>query len=252
MAALNFPTSPATNQIYTANGKSWRWDGTAWKSYNTLSISGGGTGLTSITTGNAFLSSNSAGTALTYRTFTAGSGMQITVSANDVTFAATGASTGTVTGTGTSGYIVAWTASGTALTNSLINQVGTVVNVNGSIKATTKSFKIDHPLDPKNKYLEHGSLEGPEHGIYQRGTASGYKEVEVLMPDYFVALCEDNYSIQITSRINAHLYVSKSNKNGFKVKRIGGLIFSNQYIEFDYFIVGERKDVKIELIQSKK
>ena len=23
MAALNFPTSPVTNQIYTANGKSW-------------------------------------------------------------------------------------------------------------------------------------------------------------------------------------------------------------------------------------
>ena len=71
MAALNIPTSPALNQIYTANGKSWKWDGTAWKSFNTLSTSGGGTGLTSIISGNAFLSSNSAGTALTYRTFTA-------------------------------------------------------------------------------------------------------------------------------------------------------------------------------------
>jgi hypothetical protein len=36
MAALNFPTSPALNQIYTANGKSWRWDGTAWKTNNIL------------------------------------------------------------------------------------------------------------------------------------------------------------------------------------------------------------------------
>ena len=152
MAALNFPSSPVTNQIYTANGKSWRWDGTTWKTYNTLSIAGGGTGLTSITTGNAFLSSNSAGTALTYRTFTAGSGMQITVSSNDVTFAATGVTSGTVTGTGTSGYFPIWTSSGTALTDSIVNQFGSTVIVDGQIKAITKSFKIDHPLDPKNKY----------------------------------------------------------------------------------------------------
>jgi hypothetical protein len=251
MAALNFPTSPVTNQIYTANGKSWRWDGTAWKSFNTIGITGGGTGLTSINTGNAILSSNSAGTALTYRTFTAGSGMQITFSANDVTFAATGVTAGTVTGTGTSGYVPIWTSSGTALTDSIMSQTSTVITVSGSIKATTKSFKIDHPLDPKNSYLEHGSLEGPEHGIYQRGRASGYKEVEVLLPDYFIALSEENYSILITPRINAHLYVSNSNKTCFKVKRIGGSIFSKQYIEFDYFVVAERKDVKIELIQSK-
>lgn len=252
MAALNFPTSPVLNQIYSANGKSWRWDGTAWKSFNTIGISAGGTGLTSIIAGNAFLSSNSAGTALTYRTFTAGSGMQITVSASDVTFAATGVTSGTVTGTGTSGYVPIWTASGTALTDSIINQYGSMVIVSGSIKAVTKSFKIDHPLDPKNSFLEHGSLEGPEHGIYQRGTASGHKEVEVLLPDYFMALGEDSYSILITPKVNAHLYVSESSKKGFKVKRIGGFIFSNQYIEFDYFVVAERKDVKIELIQSKK
>ena len=71
------------------------------------------------------------------------------------------------------------------------------------------------------------------------------------MPDYFMALGEDSYSIQITPRVNANLYISESNGKGFKVKRIGGFIFSNQYIEFDYFVVAERKDVKIELIQSK-
>lgn len=36
MAALNFPTSPTLNQIYTFNGKSWRWDGTAWKTNNII------------------------------------------------------------------------------------------------------------------------------------------------------------------------------------------------------------------------
>jgi len=44
MAALNFPPSPSTNQIYTANGKSWRFDGTSWKTYYILNVQGGGTG----------------------------------------------------------------------------------------------------------------------------------------------------------------------------------------------------------------
>ena len=48
MAALNFPSSPFTNEIYTANGKSWRWDGTSWKTFFTLGADSGGTGLTGI------------------------------------------------------------------------------------------------------------------------------------------------------------------------------------------------------------
>ena len=27
---LNFPNSPALNDIYTLNDKSWKWDGVAW------------------------------------------------------------------------------------------------------------------------------------------------------------------------------------------------------------------------------
>ena len=30
MANLNFPNTPTLNQIYTANGSSWKWDGTSW------------------------------------------------------------------------------------------------------------------------------------------------------------------------------------------------------------------------------
>ena len=53
MAALDFPASPTLNQIYTANGKSWIWDGTAWNPYgggiSTLPIANGGTGQTTQT-----------------------------------------------------------------------------------------------------------------------------------------------------------------------------------------------------------
>ena len=241
--ALNFPTSPATNQIFSDNGKTWKYDGNAWRTLNVAGIANGGTALTNINAGNAFLSSNSAGTALTYRAFLAGSGVTFSIDASSVTISSSG--TGFVTGTGTSAYLPLWTAGGMSLTDSIVQQSGNIVIVNGSIKAQTKSFKIPHPLDPKNKFLEHGSLEGPEHGIYQRGRASGNKIVRVDLPKYFKALSEEEITVHITPRIPQPLYVSKSNSEYFEVKRVNRQILSNEYIEFDYFVIGERTDIKL-------
>jgi hypothetical protein len=244
--ALDFPTSPSTNQIFTSNGKTWKYDGTAWRTLNVTGITGGGTGLTAINAGNAFLSSNSAGTALTYRTFLAGSGVTLSFNASSITFTASG----TLSGTGTSAYVPLWTDGGTSLTDSIMQQSGNTVVVAGSIKAQTKSFKIQHPLDP-NKYLEHGSLEGPEHGIYQRGRASGKGTVQVDLPDYFEALSENDISVHITSRIPNNLYVSESNSKFFKVKRVNSIFLRNEYIEFDYFVIGERTDIKLIIEQPR-
>ena len=33
MAAITFPASPYTNQIFTVGSKSWQWDGTLWNAY---------------------------------------------------------------------------------------------------------------------------------------------------------------------------------------------------------------------------
>ena len=30
MAALDFPASPSVDDLYTANGSTWKWDGTSW------------------------------------------------------------------------------------------------------------------------------------------------------------------------------------------------------------------------------
>ena len=35
--ALDFPTSPALNEIYSYGGRSWKWNGTAWDVYSTTS-----------------------------------------------------------------------------------------------------------------------------------------------------------------------------------------------------------------------
>jgi hypothetical protein len=34
MAAIDFPSSPITNQIYSINNKTWKWNGTSWTSLN--------------------------------------------------------------------------------------------------------------------------------------------------------------------------------------------------------------------------
>jgi hypothetical protein len=63
-----------------------------------------------------------------------------------------------------------------------------VCDVTGTLSATTKTFKIPHPLDA-TRNLIHACLEGPENGVYYRGEAElvdGRAIVE--LPDYFEAL----------------------------------------------------------------
>lgn len=38
MPALDFPNSPALNQIHTENGRSFRWDGVSWNAIDTTVI----------------------------------------------------------------------------------------------------------------------------------------------------------------------------------------------------------------------
>lgn len=245
--AINFPSGPSTNQVYSENGKTWRYDGTAWRTQNVTAITAGGTGLTSIGASNALLSSNSGASGLVYRTLIAGSGISFTIGAGDITFT----SSGNLSGSGTSAFVPLFNSGGTELTDSVMQQFGTTIIVGGSIKAQTKSFKISHPLYPEKMYLEHGSLEGPEHGIYQRGRASGIEKVTVKLPDYFQALSENEITVHITSRVKDTLFVSKSNSSEFVVQRVRRELLRKQYIEFDYFVVGERTDIKLIVEQPK-
>jgi len=156
-----------------------------------------------------------------------------------------------VGGSGTSAYVPIWTSSGANLTNSIMQQFESTMIISGQLKAITKSFKIDHPIYPEKMYLEHGSLEGPEHGAYQRGTGKGINKVIIDLPDYWPALVEDNYTIHITSKCKHNLYVYSQSPNNFEIRRIGNSILRREYIEFDYFIIGERKDIKIIIEQNK-
>ena len=257
MAALNFPSSPSIGSTHIANGKTWTWDGTAWKSTTKIQLDGqvagilptqnGGTGLSSVGSANTLLGIVGAGTTLEYKALTSGSGITITYSSGIINFDTTGSSM--VSGSGSTGTIALFQDDNT-ISDSLITQSGTMVQVAGSFKALTKSFKIPHPMDPSNKILEHGSLEGPEHGAYQRGTSSGIGDVSVVLPDYWSYLVENSYSVHLTSRGNYNLYIKDQESEYFTVAKVGEI--DNTVISFDYLVIGERKDTKIEVIQYKK
>jgi hypothetical protein len=75
------------------------------------------------------------------------------------------------------------------------------VHVTGNLSASgTKSFKIDHPLDPENMYLYHFALESPEvRNVYDGvATLDAKGEATVPLPDYFAALNTGDYRYQLT------------------------------------------------------
>jgi hypothetical protein len=103
------------------------------------------------------------------------------------------------------------------------------VNVNGTFTAGDKKFKIDHPLDPANKYLYHTSVESSEMmNIYTGNvTTDGSGLATVQLPDWFEALNTD-FRYQLTaigqfaqaivaSEISQHQFSIRTDKPNVKV-----------------------------------
>ena len=132
---------------------------------------------------------------------------------------------------------IAWTV----LANNGYMGIGTTsptynLQVNGSFGATTKSFNIEHPTKP-NKRLVHGSLEGPEHGVYIRGRS----EINIVeLPDYWSGLVdEETVTVQLTAIGKyQNLYVEKIENNKVFIKSS-----SKSKLNYFYTINAERKDV---------
>jgi hypothetical protein len=164
--------------------------------------------------------------------------------------------TGAVTLTATSGTL-ALAATGvniiTASTNGSehlrINGTGNVgigtttpgykLEVNGSFAATSKSFLIPHPTK-EGKKLRHGSLEGPEHGVYVRGKING---TVIELPEYWTALVDpDSITVQLTAIGKGQkLYVEDIRDNKVYIGNDG--VFSGVPNCF-YLIQAERVDIE--------
>jgi len=134
------------------------------------------------------------------------------------------------------GIIVQGAASQTASLQEWRNSAGTVltkVDNLGNFTAISKSFDIIHPTK-ENMRLRYGSLEGPENGVYIRGTA----ESNIIeLPEYWTGLVhEDSITASLTAVGSAqNIYVEKIENNKIY---IGG------NLEKAFFTVyGERKDI---------
>ncbi len=100
-----------------------------------------------------------------------------------------------------------------------------VVGLNASVEANafavfaagksgasgTKSFQIDHPLDPANKTLTHYSAEGPEPYLMYRGNVvlDGSGEADVELPAYFDAINRDVHYQLTAIGAPAVLYIAE-------------------------------------------
>lgn len=142
----------------------------------------------------------------TYHTNSNGSGGAFSGYHGSFSYSTVGNGTGVI-GVGNNGtYYLMTNGSGGAFTGTLTGVAGWSTNSggygvygramgggygvfsHGNFGATgSKSFVIDHPLDPENKILKHYSIESPEVLNMYRGNAilSDIGEAKVILPNYF-------------------------------------------------------------------
>jgi len=116
--------------------------------------------------------------------------------------------------------------------------IGTL-DVTNSLTKPFGSFKIDHPLDPANKYLYHSFVESPDMKNIYDGVAALDEngEAVVTLPDWFEALNRD-FRYQLTSiGAFASVYIAEEIQNN-RFKIAGG----KPGIKVSWQITGIRQD----------
>lgn len=128
-------------------------------------------------------------------------------------------------------------------------QSNTDVDFAGTISATAKFFKIQHP-DPDSQYktLQYGSLESPYNGVRLTGCGKLKKgECKIILPSYMKYLIhEEDINIQLTNKGHHKiLYIDSIDldSNSFIVK--GYRSKTGGPYEFYWSFTGIRKDVPL-------
>jgi hypothetical protein len=96
-------------------------------------------------------------------------------------------------------------------------QVNGDLAVTGTISKGGGTFRIDHPLDPANKYLLHSFVESPDMLNVYSGTVTtdGDGHATVELPRYFAALNRDvRYQLTVIGATFAQAIVSREVKGG--------------------------------------
>jgi hypothetical protein len=120
------------------------------------------------------------------------------------------------------------------------------VTANGDLSAASKSFLIPHKQKP-GFMLRHGSLEGPEHGVYHRGKLQDSNIIE--LPEYWEWLVDENtITVQLTPIGKHQKYLIKNiSTNQIEISNE----IENENINCFYIIHGERKDIDKMIVDEK-
>lgn len=99
-------------------------------------------------------------------------------------------------------------------------QVGGDAAVTGNLSKGGGSFRIDHPLDPANRILQHSFVESPDMlNVYAgRARADGTGAATVTLAPWFAALNRDlRYQLTPVRRAMPDLHVSAERSDGFSI-----------------------------------
>jgi hypothetical protein len=86
------------------------------------------------------------------------------------------------------------------------------VKITGNLEKAGGSFKIDHPLDPANKYLCHSFVESPDMKNVYDGVVvlDGKGEAQIELPDWFGILNKDfRYQLTAIGAPGPNLYIAE-------------------------------------------
>lgn len=113
------------------------------------------------------------------------------------------------------------------------------VNIIGTLSKSGGSFKIDHPLDPERKYLQHSFVESPDMKNIYDGTVTtdGSGKAVVTLPDYFSALNRDfRYQLTVIGQFAQAIIAEEISGNRFVIQT------DKPNVKVSWLVTGIRKD----------
>jgi hypothetical protein len=113
------------------------------------------------------------------------------------------------------------------------------VDVHGMLSKGGGSFKIDHPLDPANKYLYHSFVESPDMKNMYDGNIStdGAGQATVTLPDWFETLNRDfRYQLTVIGQFAQAIVASEISGNQFSIRT------DKANVKVSWQVTGTRQD----------
>lgn len=113
------------------------------------------------------------------------------------------------------------------------------VGISGTLYKNSGAFRIDHPLDPENKYLQHSFVESPDMmNIYNGNVITGDSgTATVTMPAYFESLNIDfRYQLTVMGQFAQAIVAEKMAGNRFVIRT------DKPNVEVSWQVTGVRQD----------